>query len=323
VNRKRAPSVSVVAPVYNESEGIVSFVNEVRHALGALPEAGRTGIVVVDDGSTDGSSELLDELAEQYPGELTVVHLSRNFGHSAAVSAGLGHCTADVVVLMDADLQDDPQAMSAMFAKWREGYDVAYAVRSSRDASLPSRFVFSAFYRILGWMAAIRLPHDAGNFGLMDRRVVDALQALPERNRYLPGLRAWLGFRQIGVPVPRRKRYGKDSRVGIRGLWKLAMNAVFSFSYVPLFVFRFLGLAALGLSGFLIFFALYHRLISGLAIQAWASQLIAISFFGGVNLMGISIVGEYVARIYDEVKSRPAFLVDRVVGYGSPSSPQS
>jgi dolichol-phosphate mannosyltransferase len=312
-----------VAPVFNEREGVVVFVGEVRETLECLKDVGTAQLMLVNDGSTDGSDEVLDELAATYPDEVAVLHLSRNFGHAAAVSAGLEHCAADIVVLMDADLQDDPGAIAAMLEQWRQGYDVVYAVRSTRDAAFSSRIVFAAFYRLLGWMAAIRMPNDAGNFGLMDRRVVDALLALPERNRYLPGLRAWLGFRQTGVAVPRRKRYDGRSRVGLRGLWKLAMNAIFSFSYVPLFAFRFLGLATLGLSLFLILFALYHKLVSGLAIPAWTSQLLAISFFGGINLLGIGIVGEYVARIYDEVKRRPAYLIDRVTGYLSRAEKQS
>ncbi len=174
-----------------------------------------------------------------------------------------------------------------------------------------SRGAFWLFYRLLAWIADTKFPMDAGNFGLMDRRVVEQLKKLPERNRYLPGLRAWVGFRQTGVPVARRARYDKAPRVGLRGLWTLGMNAVFSFSYVPLFVFRIAGVLSIGCSMLLVAY-MVARWLTGHPLEAWSSILIATSFLGGINLLGVGLLGEYIARIYDEVKCRPAYVVDRV-----------
>lgn len=305
--------LSVVAPVYNEAEGIEGFVAEVREQLAALEQPGRSELVLVDDGSTDGSGALLDRLASEHPGEIRVVHLARNFGHGPAVAAGLDHARGNAVILMDADYQDDPAAFAPLLEQWRAGYDVVYVERASREENPVSRGIFWVFYRVFAWIADTKSPMDAGNFGLMDRRVVTQLTRLPERNRYLPGLRAWVGFRQTGVSVPRRARYDSSTRVGIRGLWTLGMNAVFSFSYVPLFVFRIAGVLSMGLSVLLVIYALVKK-FTGQDLDAWSSILIATSFLGGINLFGVGLLGEYIARIYDEVKCRPVYVVDRVAG---------
>lgn len=314
-------ALSVVAPLFNEVQNAAAFAEEVLIALKALVPLCRHEMVLVDDGSWDGTSEALDTLAAQHPGVVRVVHLARNFGHAAAISAGLDHARGDAVVLMDADRQDDPSAFRAFLDKWAEGYDVVYAQRVSRDENPLKRAVFWLFYRAFAWMAKVRIPLDAGNFALLDRRVVKQIQSLPERNRYFPGLRAWVGFKQTGVPVPRRARYDRRTRVGMRGLWTLGMNAVFSFSYVPLFLFRIAGVLSLMLSAAVILFALYHRLFTGRAVVAWASQLVTTSFLGGINLLGIGLIGEYIARIYDEVKGRPIYIVDRTVDFSPPSAP--
>ncbi len=315
------PLISVVAPVYNEIALLDQFIAELRQALAALAGEVRYELVLVDDGSTDGSRQHLDQIAREAPDQFTVLHLCRNFGHSAAISAGLDHARGDAVILMDADLQDDPAAFGTFLAKWREGCAVVYAVRSSRKEAWPIRLAVAAFYRLLGWISNTSIPADAGSFSLMDRKVVDLLCAMPERNRFLPGLRAWAGFRQAGVPVPRRLRRHGRSRVGWRGLWKLSMNAIFSFSYFPIFVFRALGaLSLLGCLG-VILFVLYHKLVTGKAVTAWASQMLSTLFFGGINLLGIGIIGEYVARIYDELKRRPPYVIDRIQSGGTHSEP--
>ena len=244
---------------------------------------------------------------------MKVVHLSRNFGHAMAVCAGLDQADADAVILMDSDLQDDPAAFTAFLAKWREGYDVVYAIRSERQEGFLKRLAFRTFYRILSWIAEIELPRDAGNYSLMDRGVIGALHAFSERNLYFPGLRAWAGFRQTGVPVSRRSRHDSKPRVGLRGLWKLSMNAIFSFSYVLLFLFRAIGLLAMLLALLILLFMLYNKYFADKALSGWSSQIIITTFFAGINLLGIGVVGEYVARIYDEVKARPRYIVARVV----------
>lgn len=209
-------------------------------------------------------------------------------------------------------MQDDPECFELFLQKWREGYDVVYSERSSRRESAPLRFVFWLFYRILLLMSDTYIPPDAGNFALMDKRVVNILLSLPEKNIYVPGLRAWVGFKQIGVPVPRRLRYDNSPRTNLKAKWNLAINAIFSFSYLPLIIFRVLGILALMVSLFLASFTLYHKLISGLAVKAWASNLITITFFGGLNLFGIGIIGEYISRIYNEVRARPKYIIDRI-----------
>lgn len=303
--------LSIVAPVYNEAEGIEGFVREVWEHAAALDSEGRIELVLVNDGSVDGTGAILDQLAASAPGEIRVVHLARNFGHGAAVAAGLDHARGNAVILMDADFQDDPAAFAPLLAKWREGYDVVYVERASRQENPLSRGASWLFYRLFKWVAATQSPLDAGTFGLMDRRVVDQLGKLPERNRYLPGLRAWVGFRQTGVPIPRRARYDRHTRVGLRGLWTLGMNAIFSFSYVPLFVFRIAGVLSILLSLVLIAVAVYLHLGRN-DVGPWPAILAATSFLGGINLFGIGLLGEYIARIYDEVKCRPVYVVDRV-----------
>ncbi len=310
--------ISVVIPIYNEVEVIDDLVGEVRETALGLDFPGQWEIVLVDDGSTDGSAEALDALAARYPTQVQVVHLARNFGHAAAVRAGLDRARGEAVVLMDGDLQDDPAAFGPFVAKWRAGYDVVYAIRTSRQERYGASMLFKLFYRVLSRLSEIELPQDAGNFSLMDRRVIDQLRSLPEHNRYLPGLRAWVGFRQVGVPVPRRARYDNSTRVGFMGLWKLANNAIFSFSHAPLTLFRSLGAIAILVSAVLMVYACYGKFISGQAIKAWMSQFSVITFFGGINLLGVGIIGEYVVRIYDEVKHRPAYVIDQIVTGDSP-----
>lgn len=310
-NDKHA-TISVVAPVYNEAEGLERLVGEIRAGMRDAGWPGRWQLVLVNDGSGDGSGEKIDELARRHPGEIRAVHLARNFGAAAAISAGLDQASGRAVILMDSDLQDDPAAFQAMVAKWREGYDVVYAQRTTRKESRIARLGFWGFYRLISHISNVKLPLDAGNFALMDRRVVDHIRSLPEQNRYLPGLRAWVGYRQTGVPVARRERYDSSTRVGYRGLYRLALNAIFSFSYVPLSLLRVMGIVVLLFSVALAGFALYHKFFTGQAVAAWASQLTSTAFFGGANLLGIGLIGEYVARIYDEVKRRPQYLVERV-----------
>ncbi len=311
--------ISVVAPIYNELENVDAFVAETRDAFRQLESPAHWELILVDDGSDDGTAERLDELAREYGDEITVLHLARNFGLEPAVTAGLDIAGGDVVIVMDADMQDDPAAFKAFLDKWSEGYDVVYAIRTDRKENPLQRGLFWFFYRLLSWIARIDLPVDASNFGLMDRRVVENLRALPERNRYIRGLRAWVGFNQTGVKVARRSRYDNRTRLGFRGQWKLAMNAIFSFSYVPLFLFRIIGALAVMLSFALILFALYARLFTNLAVKAWTSQFITISFFSGINIFGLGVLGEYIARIHDEVKRRPNYIVARIEGKHSQS----
>ncbi|MEM6453741.1 MAG: glycosyltransferase family 2 protein [Acidobacteriota bacterium] len=318
VRRDHAVRLSIVLPMYNEAQVIGDLFAQLTQVVGALEGVTSTELVCVNDGSRDGTGAALDALATDAPAPgrpaVRAVHLARNFGHQAAVLCGLAHARGDVVVVMDADLQDDPAALPRFLDGWRAGDDVVYAVRVKRKESIAKRAAFAGFHRLLGGIARTPIPVDAGNFSLLDRRVVDAVVALPEVDRYFPGLRAWIGFRQRGVPVERNPRYDDQPRVSFGGLVRLAKTAIFGFSSLPLTVFYGLavlsGLAFAGVAGF----ALYHKLFTGLAIPGWASILMAACFFGALNALGIAVLGEYVIRIYDQVRRRPTYLVARASG---------
>jgi polyisoprenyl-phosphate glycosyltransferase len=309
--------VSVVLPVYNEAKALPLLAARIAEVLGRSPL--EYEIIFVNDGSRDETPQVLDQLALASE-EIRVVHLSRNFGQQAAVHAGLAHARGDAVVLMDADMQDAPEALPQFLAAWREGCEVVYAVRADRKENLAKRFLFAAFHRLLAAVAAPPMPADAGLFGLIDRRVARQILALTERDRYFPGLRSWVGFRQKGIVVERNARYDDHPRVSLRGLFSLAKTALFSFSSLPLRLFQWMGILAalvfLGLSGFSIF----CKLFTDLAIPGWTSHVLIGSFFGALNALGISILGEYVIRIYDQVRGRPTYIVDRTMNVPSPAA---
>ena len=310
-------TISVVMPLLNE----VAVIREVvQQVTGSLDQKGcQWRVVLVNDGSTDGSGEVLDEMAAA-DDRVTVLHLSRNFGHQAAVHAGLSHSTGDAVILMDSDAQDDPTALSDMIDRWQEGYDVVYAVRYGRKENIVKRAAFSAFHRLMEAMASVNVPRDAGNFGLMDARVVKEVVALGESDRYFPGLRSWVGFRQCALPVERLKRHDDTPRVSLRGLVSLAKTAMFSFSRVPLLAFYGLAALSAAIGCVCIGWALWHKLITGEAIPGWASITTVSAFFGAINALGIAILGEYVTRIYDQVRSRPAYVVNESRNLGASRS---
>ena len=246
---------------------------------------------------------------------MRVIHLSRNFGHQAAVQAGLAHAAGDVVLLMDSDMQDAPEALDRFLQEWQAGYDVVYAVRCGRQEALWKRCLFAGFHRTLSAIADTPIPLDAGNFSLIDARVAREIVRLAERDRYLPGLRSWVGFRQKGIEVRRDARYDGRPRVSLRGLWRLAKTAIFSFSTFPLAVFSLIGYSALVRSSALTGYSLFCRLFTDLAVPGWTSHVLIASFFGAVNALGISMLGDYVARIYDQVRARPLYVIDREVRF--------
>ena len=312
----RQSLISVVLPLYNEAavlERLLSAVQLAFDPLGCQYE-----IVFVNDGSHDESGEILDRFAAR-DSRVRVVHLSRNFGHQAAVQAGLMHARGDAVVLMDSDLQDDPAAIPHFLKKWQEGYDVVYAVRYGRKEGPVKKAAFHWFYRVLNLISQTPIPNDAGNFGLIDRAVAQCITQLRDRDRYYPGLRRWVGFRQIGIPVERHARHDEKPRVSTYQLWKLAKAAIFSFSAVPLAMFYGIAVLSLLVCGASVAFTLYHKLWTGLAIPGWASLTITASFFGALNALGIGILGEYVIRIYDQVRARPLFVVARRTNFPKPA----
>jgi len=305
---REAATVSVVLPVYNEFHALETLVKRISDTLEDV--VGRYEILFVNDGSTDGSDFELERL-QRLNDVVRVIHFSRNFGHQAAVQAGLAEAMGDAVIVMDSDLQDDPTAIIAFLEEWRQGADVVYAVRVNRKEAYWKRAAFTAFYRLLNRISSVEIPLDAGNFSLLDRRVVETINQLPERDRYFPGLRSWAGFEQVGVEVERCPRYDASPRVSVFGLFRLAKSALFSFSHLPLTLFYLIGGVSFLVCGGLATFALYHKCITGLAVPGWASTTIVVSLFGAINSLGIAILGEYAARIYDQVRARPNYVVNR------------
>ena len=301
--------VTAVLPVFNE----VAVLRELTAAIvSVLQDAcGSFEIVYVNDGSSDGSRDVLNEIADA-DNRVVVVHLARNFGHQPALHAGLEHARGDVVIVMDSDMQDDPKAIVDFLAEWEKGNDVVYAQRFNRKESLPKRMLFYSFYRVLNAVADSRMPADAGNFGLMDRCVVNAMLSLNERERYFPGLRSWTGFRQTGIPVERLARHDENPRVSMTGLFKLAKTAIFAFSSFPLTLFYVIAAISCMVCLCAVGFVLYHKTMTGLAIPGWTSMIVIASFFGALNALGISVLGEYVIRIYDQVRARPIYIAEQV-----------
>jgi len=279
--------------------------------LSELP-GGPHEIVMVDDGSTDGSRQALFRAAAAET-RLVVVALSRNFGHQAALSAALDHVTGDVVVLMDGDLQDPPEAIPLLLRTHLEGYDVVYARRVRRKEGWLLRASYATFYRVLARLSNVHLPVDSGDFGLMSRRVVEQLRRAPERHRYLRGLRAWAGYAQIGVTVERAARAGGGSKYSLRKLIALACDGFFSFSVAPLRAAALLGLGAIVLSTLFALYAVGVRLLLGQSPQGFTALIVVMTFLSGTNLLFLGLLGEYLGRVYEEVKRRPLYVVDQIV----------
>lgn len=306
--------LSVAVPLHNEEAGVGELLARLGAVLDAIP-GGPHEIVLVDDGSRDGTLALLEAAAKR-DSRLVVVALSRNFGHQAALSAALDFVTGDIVVAMDGDLQDRPEAIPALLEKQREGYDVVYAQRAKRKESWPLRMSYFVFYRLLASLADIKLPLDSGDFALMTRRVVEQMRAAPEHHRYLRGLRSWVGFRQTGVIVERDERFAGTTNYGPLKLLKLASDGLFSFSVVPLRAASLFGLVAIVLSLGFSLFTLYAKIILHRAPAGFTSLMLFMSFFAGVQLFFLGIIGEYIGRIYQETKRRPLYVVGTVLRDG-------
>lgn len=303
--------LTIAVPVYNEESVLPLLLGRTRAVLDGLP-AGPHELLFVDDGSRDGTLELLRSAAEADP-RIAVVALARNFGHQAALTAALAHAAGDAVVLMDGDLQDSPEAIPRFLGAYREGYDVVYAVRVKRKEGILLRACYALFYWLISRMSGIRLPRDAGDFCLLSRRVVDHLNGVPERHRYLRGLRAWVGFRQIGIPIERERRASGKPKYNVRRLFGLAFDGIFSFSIVPLRAASVLGFCTVAVSVAAATFFVYAKLLLQRSPQGFTALAVSIAFFAGVQLIFLGVIGEYVGRIYEEVKRRPLYVVDRVI----------
>jgi dolichol-phosphate mannosyltransferase len=296
--------LSVVAPVYNEEATIQEFYSRVCSAL----EGMNFELVLVDDGSSDGSTASLDQLATTDP-RVRVVYLSRNFGHQTALTAGLDHARGDAVVMLDADLQDPPELIARMIDHWRAGCDVVYAVREAREGE--SRFKLSTarwFYKLFDKLAQVELQHNSGDFRLLDRRALDALLAMRERNRFLRGMTVWVGYTQAAVPYKRDPRYAGETKYTLSKMLRFSLDAISSFSHRPLQLATLLGFAISTLAFIAIPVVIVLRIV-GSYLPGFGSITIVILLLGGIQLIAIGIIGEYVGRIYDEVKGRPLYLV--------------
>jgi len=306
------PVVSLVVPVYNEDKVIEAFHSRI---VPVLEKTGETfEVICVNDGSRDGSAEMLDELCAR-DHRFRALHFSRNFGHQAAVSAGIDAARGQCAVIIDADLQDPPEVIQEMLDKWRQGFQVVYAQRRARAGETGmKRATAHVFYRLLGRITEIDVPVDTGDFALIDRKVIDVMKSMPEHNRYLRGMRAWVGFRQTSVQFDRAERFAGETKYPLRRMLRLALDGIFSLSKTPLRMAFWLGMITTTLS---ILLALV-LLVAKLAGSEWNGRLtllfILILFVGGVQLVCVGAVGEYVGRIYDEVKQRPNYIIARTSG---------
>jgi glycosyltransferase involved in cell wall biosynthesis len=304
--------LSIIVPVYNEEEVLPVFYERLSASLAALPCLAE--ILFVNDGSQDGTGSLLEQLAARDE-RVKVLALTRNFGHQAALCAGLDHCSGDAAVLIDADLQDPPELIREFYAKWREGYQVVFGRHGRRAEGRLKTAVYHLFYRILHFLVSMDIPLDSGDFSLLDREVVQKLGALPERTRFLRGLRSWIGLRQAGIDYDRPARHSGQSKYSLGDLFKLAFDGVVSFSTVPLKLALVFGLIV-SMGGFAgVLLVAYLRLVHAFYLPGWASLMVVVLFLGGIQLTTIGIVGEYIARIYEEVKFRPLYLVASRVGF--------
>lgn len=301
-------TLTAVVPLYNEESILPELNARLVEVLESMDVDWR--IVYVDDGSRDKTPGLLADLAES-DRRVGVVHLSRNFGQQEAISAGLAVASGDVVVVLDGDLQDPPEVIPSLFEKWEDGYRVVYAIKRDRKEGLVKRWLFSGFYWLLRKLSPLEIPADAGNFSLMDRSVVDLINRMPERHRYVSGLRAYVGGPQIGVEFERAARFAGEPRQSPSKLLRMATDALFAFSEVPLRAASVLGFVVSGVAFVVLLDVLYERLVTGRAILGWASVMTSVLFLGGIQLLALGVIGEYLGRVYDETKGRPAFVVER------------
>jgi glycosyltransferase involved in cell wall biosynthesis len=313
-----ADLISVVVPVFNEEAVLPAFHQRASAMLAGL-SGYRGEIVYVDDGSSDDSYRILSELAAEQS-QVRVIKFSRNFGHQIAITAGMDHAAGAAVVVIDSDLQDPPEVIPEMVARWREGFDVVYGVRKARDGETAGKLVTAAlFYRLLGAIARISIPPDAGDFRLMSRRVVDQLGQLREKDRFVRGLVSWVGFRQVGLSYHRDARQAGETKYPYRKMISFALDGIASFSTVPLRLATWLGYATSALA-FLYLASVFVQKLLGFTVQGWATIMVALLLLGGVQLICLGIMGEYIGRIFTEIKPRPMYVVEETLGNDPPSA---
>lgn len=306
------PSVSICIPVFNEEENLPVLFKRVGEVLSSLA-GGPHELVLVDDGSTDLTPKMIAAFAkESHAFAFRGLSLSRNFGHQAALSAGLDQVRGDVCILMDGDLQDSPESIQQFLELYRAGYDVVYAKRVARKEGFILRFCYKLFYRLISKLSRVPMPLDSGDFSLISRRVLNVIRSAPEKNRYLRGLRAWAGFKQIGIELERAPRNAGESKYGFGELLRLATDGIFSFSIVPIRMAGVVGALTLLSSFVFAVYSLYVRFFTNEAPRGFTATTFLITLFSGTNLLFLGIIGEYIGRIYDETKQRPTYVVDQI-----------
>jgi len=298
---------SIIAPIYNETDNLSELHRRISEVMEKHGEPWE--LILVDDGSTDGSTERIRELA-RLDQHIRPIIFARNFGHQIAITAGWDHARGQAVVIIDADLQDPPEVILDLAKKWKEGYEVVYAVRAEREGETWfKKFAAAMFYRLIHRITDVKIPVDVGDFRLMDRKVVDVLKTMRERHRFPRGMSAWVGFRQIGVDYKRAARFAGETKYPFRKMLKLALNAITSFSYFPLQVATFFGFISAGVGRQAMPRGVFMRVLGSGAFFGQATTLIAVLFLGGVQLISLGILGEYIGRLYDEAKGRPLYIV--------------
>jgi len=309
--------LSVVAPVYNEAELLPAFCDEMKRVLEEIGEPWE--LILVDDGSRDGSLEIMRAQHAKDP-RVKAISFSRNFGGQIAITAGLDHASGDAVVIIDADLQDPPEVVKQLYARWREGYQVVYAQRASRAGETWFKKLTAAtYYRVIRGIANVDIPLDTGEFRLLDRKAADALRSVREHHRYLRGLAAWIGFKTIAVPYERAARSAGETKYTMGKMIRLAIDGITNFSYLPLQLATYVGFFVAGISLIGILATVFVRLFMGHELTGQATTLVAVLFLGGIQLICLGVIGEYLGRIYDEVKRRPLYLVGEALGFDKPT----
>jgi len=304
---EQSPVITIIAPIFNELENLPILHKRVSDVMEKSQLSWE--LILVDDGSSDGSTDLIRDLAKK-DDRIRPIIFARNFGHQIAVTAGLDYSRGDAVVIIDSDLQDPPEVILELIKKWQEGFEVVYAVRSEREGeTFFKKITASVFYRLIFRITDVKIPMDTGDFRLMDRKVVNVMNSMREHHRFLRGMSAWVGFKQIGVSYKRAARFSGETKYPFKKMLKLALTAITGFSYVPLQIATYMGFISAGVSLIAIPVVILMRILGSQQFTGQATTLIAVLFLGGVQLISLGILGEYIGRIYDEVKGRPLYIV--------------
>lgn len=305
--------VSVIISVYNEEGNIAEITNRLYVVFNKIEEDFE--LIYINDGSTDGSQRILEELAREDE-RVKIINFTRNFGHQIAVTAGIDHCNGDCAVIIDADLQDPPELIHELLKEWKNGYQVVYAQREKRKGeSFFKLFTAKIFYRILKSSTDFDIPVDTGDFRLIDRKVINVLGSMPERNRFIRGMVSWAGFNQKGIKYVREERLAGETKYPLKKMIKFALTGITSFSFVPLQLATYSGFAVSALSFIYALYVIYLKLFTDKTVHGWSSLMVAMLFLGGIQLITIGIVGEYIGRISEEIKQRPAYIVSSKINF--------